>query len=315
MIVVHRSGKETVAIEANSAQLSKGRAVMKRAYGVGGAVFALCVTALVLAGGGTASAFQVTQPIPGSNRTACLDVAGGDTADNTPIEAYECSGTFNQQWQMSPNQLIQGIGTANSQQQCLGDANGDAPGRLVLVGCSLPTAQPWSFTPGLVLNSGGCIDSQGKYGSHSQVVSNPCNGSSSQTWTIRDLIIEQPIPNRVGEACVDVRDAATANDTPVDAYPCNLTDAERWEYVDGEIQGIGTDDGASTCLGVTSGNAVVLQTCSGSVNQIWSTGPNSRISLVNDPEQCLDSEGKVFGTQLMLKQCNAATSSQVWTLQ
>ena len=47
----------------------------------------LVAAALLLAGGGSSNAFEITQPIPGTNLTACLDVAGGSTAAQTPVDA------------------------------------------------------------------------------------------------------------------------------------------------------------------------------------------------------------------------------------
>jgi hypothetical protein len=282
----------------------------------------LAAAALLLADGGSANAFEITQPIPGTKLTACLDVAGGSIAAKTPVESYECSGTFNQQWQWTPAGELQGIGTSKGRQTCLGSVKN--VNEAILVDCEGQLTQNWITERGgatLDADGHGCLDSEARYGSGAQAEVNPsCSSAASQSWTLTDVVIEQAIPNQIVNACVDVRGAATANHTPVDAYPCTLGANERWRLTpSGQLQGIGTSAGVSTCLGVTASNTVELQTCNGSKTQQWEYYFGWVTSTVF-PDQnggCLDTKGNYGDTQLTVTPCaDAMTSgSQIWSLE
>ncbi|GGQ47871.1 ricin-type beta-trefoil lectin domain protein [Streptomyces althioticus] len=115
--------------------------------------------------------------------------------------------------------------------------------------------------------------------------------------------------------CVDVRDAATADGTPVQLYTCNGTAAQRWTHVPGEG---GTLRALGRCLDVTGGGTangtkVQLWPCNGTDAQRWAPGPGS--SLVNPRSgRCLDDPGSstADGTQLQIWDCNG-TAAQRWT--
>jgi hypothetical protein len=156
-----------------------------------------------------------------------------------------------------------------------------------------------------------CIDSRGIYGATARVHADTCEeGLSGETWVLRDVVIEQPIPKTDQSACVDARGNAIADHTPVDAFPCDLGNNERWTYVDGQLQGV-SSQGHTTCLGATAANQLELQTCNGGAAQSWSIGQggviNSRALL------CLDSRGKYGNTQLVLNKCKIKPS-QTWLL-
>jgi len=282
---------------------------------IGAAVLA----GIVVLGAGRAVAFQITQAIPNGSTTACTDVAGADTAANTPVEAYPCSGLFNEQWSLTGGHL-QGIGTVNGSAECLeAGASKTQTFPLVLNNC----AQTWQMVNigaqpiFLFANSlGYCLDSRGIYGAGAQLVVDVCNTVATQYWVLAGVLIEQPIAHQTGEACVDVRGAATANHTAADAFPCTLGFNERWNYVNGQLQGIGTTKGVSTCLGETTGGKVELQTCSTSHNQLWEILSNGTIWNWGT-FKCLDSQGQYGDVQLTDTAClvgSTHTVSQTWVL-
>jgi hypothetical protein len=265
-----------------------------------------------------ASAFEMTQAIPGTDETACVDVADNDTADGTPVIAYPCNGGFNEQWNMVSS-YIRGIGTDKAGGKCLASPSNDG-GPVTLGSCD----QYW-FWDGVNLfyGTGGCLDSQGKYGPKAQVAMTDCRNLASQKWAIKDIVIEQSTQSDVS-ACVDVRGNAIANHTPVEAYPCTLGANEKWNFVNGELQGIGTTKGVAMCLGETAAGYVELQTCTGASSQLWvigygevSGGPVGVSFLNMSTSRCLDSRGEVNGTQLMDTTCNnpnLLSTGQRWTL-
>lgn len=288
---------------------------------------ALLVTGTVLAGAGAARAFEVTQQIPSSSDTACLDVQAGETANGTPVEAYPCNGGFNEQWSMVGGE-VQGIGTNSRGATCLVAAAGTS-GAAELYNCNSPKVRTaWilstSFYTSLAGSPFQCLDSQGIYGSGAQVVVDACTGAPSQTWVVRDILLVQNILGTIDQACVDVRNSAIGNHSPVDAYPCGFGVNERWTYVNGQLQGIGTTKKLSTCLGETSGGRVDLETCNGSTSQQWvmkpreSTGDTTGVAVQNvGSGNCLDSRGNYGNAELSDTGCpsfQALNVSQVWIL-
>jgi len=97
-----------------------------------------------------------------------------------------------------------------------------------------------------------------------------------------------------------------------DAYPCTLGDNERWNFVKGRLQTMGTDKNALTCLGVTSGGKVELETCNDSPNQAWRIAAAGDIVNVGT-NKCLDSMGKYGDVQLVIAPCKF-NASQRWVL-
>ena len=74
--------------------------------------------------------------------------------------------------------------------------------------------------------------------------------------------------------CIAVDGGNTANGTPVLAAPCTGGPEDRWNYIDGQFQGLGTFNGASMCLdvkgqGTTAGTEVDLWPCGTQQNQQW----------------------------------------------
>jgi len=129
--------------------------------------------------------------------------------------------------------------------------------------------------------------------------------------------------------CVTVEGGNTAPGTPVIAYSCSGGPEDQWQFVDGQLEGIGTANGVSTCLDLQGGVAVagalvVLNTCNGAASQQWSNdlqeGPGSTLYtgiVVSVPiisVACLDSSGGPSvggGTQLVINPC-AIVKSQNW---
>ncbi len=138
------------------------------------------------------------------------------------------------------------------------------------------------------------------------VQSAPASGGVTRTAAFRS-----GIPGK----CVDVRDADSADGTPVQLYTCNGTAAQRWTYVPGEG---GTLRALGRCLdvsggGTANGTKVQLWQCNGTGAQRWIPGPAS--SLINPQSgRCLDDTGASTAdrTQLQIHDCNA-TGAQRWT--
>jgi hypothetical protein len=284
---------------------------------------ALLVAGMVLAGTRGAGAFQITQPIPNSDLTACLDVKGSATAIGTAVETYPCNGGFNEQWALGA--LINGppfvsfevYNSTGSAARCLSTAATASIGGVVLGDCGVS----WDvYGSGELLDAsaGGCLDSQGNYGSGAQAVVGACSVAPSQYWELKNIVIVQTIPGTSDSACVNVRNKSIANGTPVDAYPCTMGVNTRFSYTHYQLQGVVTNT-VSTCLGESASGTVELQTCNGSHTQAWylqsvTNGTQAGITIANaNSSNCLDSQGN-YGSTAQLADTPCGPASQLWKL-
>jgi hypothetical protein len=115
----------------------------------------------------------------------CAAVNAAETANGTPVLAYDCSGAFDDQWNYVPSGEFQGLGTVKGRSTCLTETSA-APGGLVqLWTCTGNPNQLWYIYNGNIISedTGYCLDSTtGKV----PLVVNPCiTGTQSQTWIVR----------------------------------------------------------------------------------------------------------------------------------
>jgi glucosylceramidase len=115
---------------------------------------------------------------------ACVDVAGGATANGTAVELFTCNGTAAQRWSVAADGSLQALG------KCMdivagGTANGT---QVQLFDCNGTGAQKWTATAGHDLvnpASGRCLDATGPSsanGTRLQIWD--CTGASNQKWTV-----------------------------------------------------------------------------------------------------------------------------------
>ncbi|MGP3959047.1 ricin-type beta-trefoil lectin domain protein [Nonomuraea sp. 3N208] len=114
----------------------------------------------------------------------CIDVAGGSSADGTPVQLYTCNGTPAQQWTRP------GDGTLRALGKCLdvvghGTADGS---KLQLWSCGGGANQQWTYTSGRDLVNPAadkCADVTGNTsadGTRLQIWT--CTGAANQKWTL-----------------------------------------------------------------------------------------------------------------------------------
>ncbi|MDC2956656.1 family 16 glycosylhydrolase [Streptomyces gilvifuscus] len=118
----------------------------------------------------------------------------------------------------------------------------------------------------------------------------------------------------IGDMCVDVAGASTADGTPVQLHNCTGNDAQKWTLgSDGTVRALGK------CLDVKAashddGAVVQLYTCNGTTAQQWSyTAAHDLTNTGTD--KCLDAKGNssADGTPLQIWTCTGATN-QKWTI-
>jgi beta-glucanase (GH16 family) len=114
----------------------------------------------------------------------CVDVAGANTANGTPIQLYDCNGTAAQRWTVSSDQSLRALG------KCMDVVSGGtADGtRVQLYDCNGTGAQKWQpRADGSLVNpqSGRCLDATGPSsanGTRLQIWA--CHGGANQKWSL-----------------------------------------------------------------------------------------------------------------------------------
>ncbi|WP_030664153.1 ThuA domain-containing protein [Streptomyces rimosus] len=114
----------------------------------------------------------------------CMDVAGGNSADETQIQLFGCNGSAAQKWTLS------GDGTVRALGKCLdAKGRGTADGtKIQLYQCNGTPAQEWRpQDDGTVRNplSGRCLDASGStWGDGTRLHLWTCHGRPNQQWTL-----------------------------------------------------------------------------------------------------------------------------------
>ncbi|MFJ2808077.1 RICIN domain-containing protein [Kitasatospora sp. NPDC087271] len=204
-------------------------------------------------GGGGAGSVPVYSAFPGK----CLDVTGGNTADKTPIDLYDCNNTRSQRWTPSASS---GVFTLKAFDKCLDVAGGltNRGTRVGLYTCNGSPAQNWQQGDNSSLvnpASGRCLDvTDGNSANGTALQIWDCNATDSQRWGLGSVpprAPQQPAPKPgtgpvvnpgVGAGQVstlvsgnngmvaDLDGASTNSGTSIKALGANGNDAQRWAF-------------------------------------------------------------------------------------
>ncbi|MER5532016.1 family 16 glycosylhydrolase [Streptomyces sp. NPDC002677] len=114
----------------------------------------------------------------------CVDVAGANSANGTPVQLYDCNGSAAQQWTVGSDGTIRALG------KCLDvTSGGTADGTTVqLYDCNGSAAQKWAVSAAKdIVNpqANKCLDVTGNNsanGTRLQIWT--CSGGANQKWTV-----------------------------------------------------------------------------------------------------------------------------------
>lgn len=115
----------------------------------------------------------------------CADVSGNSLNSPTNVQAWDCNGAPNQQFEWYALTIY-----TEGAQRCLDVFAGKtSPGSKVdSATCNGTRAQLWYYTGGQIVNDNGnpnlCLDA-GNAQNGTQLVINRCNGSASQQWQLK----------------------------------------------------------------------------------------------------------------------------------
>ena len=114
----------------------------------------------------------------------CVDVAGGSSANGTPVQLFDCNDTAAQRWSVTTDGTVEALG------KCLDVAGGaTANGTAVqLFECNGTGAQQWvAGADGTLRNpqSGRCLDAAGGGSANgTRLIIFDCHGGANQRWVL-----------------------------------------------------------------------------------------------------------------------------------
>ena len=124
-----------------------------------------------------------TGPISSGYAGKCVDVAGANTTNGTPVQLYDCNGTNAQNWTVASDGSLKALG------KCMDVTGGLTTNgtKVQLYDCNGTGAQKWHASGKTLVNdqSGRCLDATGPSsanGTRLQIWD--CFGSTNQQWTL-----------------------------------------------------------------------------------------------------------------------------------
>ena len=141
----------------------------------------------------------------------CLDVAGANPADGTPVQLYDCNGTVAQQWTVGYDGTLQALG------KCLDvtDRSTADGAKVQLWTCTGGANQIWSInTAHDVVNpqAGKCLDvTDNNPANEARAQIWTCTGAANQKWSaFGSQSAAQPPVQPVGDQCWATHDGPHA---------------------------------------------------------------------------------------------------------
>lgn len=116
----------------------------------------------------------------------CLDVAGGSTADGTPVQLWDCNGQAAQRWTLRSDGSVRALG------KCLDVTSGSTAdgAKVQLWSCNGSGAQQWRYEQGsgdlVNVPADRCLDASdhsSANGTRAQIWS--CTGAANQKWRLQ----------------------------------------------------------------------------------------------------------------------------------
>jgi glucosylceramidase len=123
-----------------------------------------------------------TGPITGLGGK-CVDVAAASSANNTPVQLYDCNGTAAQTWTLAADGSVQSLGKCMDV-AAASTANG---AKVQLYDCNGTNAQKWSVSGNTLVNtgSGKCLDATNQSSANgNQLQIWTCTGAANQQWQV-----------------------------------------------------------------------------------------------------------------------------------
>jgi hypothetical protein len=157
----------------------------------------------------------------------CLNIWGGNPANGTPIELYECTATSNELWSHGATLVDHLSGKCLDVQQA-NYTNGNPIDEYT---CNGTGAQQWVYDvpTGTIHNaaSGMCLDTGWGTTDGTKIAIAGCDPSlpGNQQWRLQS---DGSILNTYSNRCLNIWGGSTADDAPIELYECYGTSNELW---------------------------------------------------------------------------------------
>jgi GH25 family lysozyme M1 (1,4-beta-N-acetylmuramidase) len=251
----------------------------------------------------------------------CLTAAGDGSANGTKAKVGACTGSSDQNWTYVRD------GSLRINSKCLTISAAADGAAAELEPCAGAPTQQWHLVyprgvnPSLgwrwttLINpwSGMCLAAplQGTKNA-AQLSLAPCNGYADEEWTLPPGPITSQIPGQ----CLDVSGDQVANNTKIDIWNCNGTNAQTWvAEPDGTVRVNGK------CLDIlhgatASGSLIDLYACNGTRAQQWTLVPVGAGITLRNPVSglCLGTAGNATanGSQVVISPCTMGEPAMSW---
>jgi non-reducing end alpha-L-arabinofuranosidase len=283
--------------------------------------------ASLLAAGAISASMAVAHAADASTRAAsgqthlikgfenkCVDDNGNSNSPGAHVQIWACnSNDPAQSWGNSNNELTHdGL--------CANDAgSGGSGSRVILWTCNGAANEIWTHQSNgeLVLKANGgklCLnDPAYATANGTQLIVYACQDTANEQWSL-PLIGPAHVIKGYASKCVDDNENSSSLGTKIQIWGCNNDDdAQLWEYTNGELVHNGMCANDSAFGG--SGSHVILWTCNGAANEIWTHQSNGEFVLkANGGTLCLNDPAysTANGTQLIVYACQN-TANEHWT--
>jgi LmbE family N-acetylglucosaminyl deacetylase len=243
----------------------------------------------------------------------CLDVRGGQDADFTVVQIWDCDGSAAQSWTITPQGNYVEAHTPAG--RCLtlplptftsayiATCSG-APSQRFVLSSSGELRTPLQGTK--------CLDVRGPTvvnGADTQSAN--CVGAANQHWAGRGVPPPGEEVHGLNGRCLDVRGPSLANGTVVQNVDCAGVLPQLWALnTAGELRNSYGDQ--RKCLTAVFAS-VVTYDCIGASVQRWSLNTSGQLQLVGTT-YCLDMVSPVDGTASQIVSCGSSFARQKWSI-
>ena len=195
----------------------------------------------------------------------CLDVRGGQTANRTPLQLFDCNRTASQKFRFTKDDNVM---TALKDGLCVEAAGGNtADGTAVQVfDCNGTLSQEWKISA-----NERCMRADGQNLRDAVRLAECDKADQNQHWALDDNVGELKLIS-APDRCLDVSGGQSANRTPLQIFDCNGTKSQIIDFTrQFEMRSQITNN---KCVEVPGGNSassdpLQIFDCNGTASQLW----------------------------------------------
>jgi Ricin-type beta-trefoil lectin domain len=259
--------------------------------------------------------YRMGKAIQWSGSNLCVSALRNMTAKD-PLQLEGCSGPWGgpviarQAWSFdSPSGLFTHLSDDGKLMPLDHPLGSPAGTQLEIYPSTELDSQKWSLSSGVLFNEGLCLDvAFGNFTEYARLWFWPCHGGVQQRLFLPGDGTIRPIaaPN----LCVDNDHDGSADGNPIQLFPCNGTQAQRWTFNGGALTNVRGCLDLNIAKGVVAGSLAQLWQCNGQANQTFQYFGQ----IKNKQGHCLDVREGVEGAGAVVQgaACTGAWSQDFY---